>query len=291
MAKFIKQMYYTKYDVDEKLEKIIKFDKNLCELTGYTEDEIKAITYKDLLPEEDLDDYFQVLDEELVKNKKDELYLEHRLKKKDGSKVFVLCLGHKNFNSKHELISSTIRVFNLDQTQAMLEKATEVGNMHDKLEELYHDELTGLLRRSPFINLVDKKIKEKENFSFMMIDVDDFKKMNDTYGHMIGDEVLKKVSKLFQTVATDAVACRLGGDEFAILIPNVTEEETIQLATKLKQNVNALKIKEDIKISISMGITLVKSGNQYSFNELYTKTDNVLYITKNNGKNSYTICE
>lgn len=289
---YVKKMNYTKYEVDENLDKIIKFDKSLCELTGYTKDEIENITYKDLIPDEDLDNYFQTLDDELVKNKKDELYLEHRLKRKDGSKIFVLCLGHKNFNSNNEVISSTIRVFNLDQTLAMLKKEKEVEDMHDKVETLEHDELTGLLRREPFINLVNKKLKEKESFSFMMVDIDDFKKINDTHGHMLGDEVLKKASEIFKNLTKDVISCRLGGDEFAILLPNVNkEEEAILLASRLKQSINELEIKKDLKVGISIGITLVKENSKYDFKKLYKKTDKVLYISKNNGKNSYTICE
>lgn len=291
MESHVKKMKYSKFDIDKNIDKIIEFDNSLCELTGYTQEEIKNLSYKDLIPEEDFEEYFNLLYNELVVNNKSELYLEHRLKNKDGEKFYVLCLGHKNFDELGNITSSTIRIFRLSQTLAIISKQQEVISVLDKINELEHDELTGLLRRAPYIEIVNDLLKEKENFMFIMADIDNFKNINDIYGHMVGDEVLKEISKRFRKIP-NSILCRLGGDEISAIVKGVkTEEEAVKIAMKLKEEINNINIKEDLKIGISMGVTIIYSNNNYTFNDLYEKTDRALYVSKNSGKNSYTICE
>lgn len=292
MKNNVKKMKYAIYEIDSNLDKIIKYDEYLEELTGYNKNELKNISYRDLIPDEDKEEYFEMIENELVIKNKKELYLEHRILKKDGTKIYVLCLGHKNFDEKGNVISSTIRVFDLDQTLAILSKEKEVEKVLDKVDDLQHDELTGLLRRKPYIKIVNDHLKKKVSFAFFMIDIDDFKSINDTYGHDLGDKVLIEVAKVLNNVHKNATVCRLGGDEFSILIPNIKDDiEAIKLANKLNKQINKLKIEGKVNLTISIGLTLVTKTSKYTYEELYKKTDKVLYVTKNHGKNSYTICE
>ena len=151
------------------------------------------------------------------------------------------------------------------------------------------DPLTSVYNKETTQKLIDQKIKQNEHFCFLILDVDEFKSVNDNYGHAVGDIVLKKLGNLFKNHfrQTDIVG-RIGGDEFIILIQDENiAESRIQ---SLLQKVNELKIEElkDFKLSISIGIAFApKDGT--TFMELYRHADHALYQTKRAGKNNYKI--
>ena len=149
------------------------------------------------------------------------------------------------------------------------------------------DPLTSVFNKETTQKLIDQKLKNHEHFCFLILDVDDFKSVNDNYGHAVGDKVLKNLSDLFKNHfrQTDIVG-RIGGDEFIILIEDEhIAESRIQ---SLLQKVNALKIEElqDFKLSISVGMAFAPS-NGTTFMELYRHADHALYQTKRTGKNNY----
>ena len=151
------------------------------------------------------------------------------------------------------------------------------------------DPLTSVFNKETTQKLIDQKLKNHEHFCFLILDVDDFKSVNDNYGHAVGDKVLKNLSDLFKNHfrQTDIVG-RIGGDEFIILIEDEhIAESRIQ---SLLKKVNALKIEElqDFKLSISVGMAFAPS-NGTTFMELYRHADHALYQTKRIGKNNYKI--
>lgn len=151
------------------------------------------------------------------------------------------------------------------------------------------DPLTSVFNKETTQKLIDQKLKNHEHFCFLILDVDDFKSVNDNYGHAVGDKVLKNLSDLFKNHfrQTDIVG-RIGGDEFIILIEDEhIAESRIQ---SLLQKVNALKIEElqGFKLSISVGMAFAPS-NGTTFMELYRHADHALYQTKRTGKNNYKI--
>ena len=151
------------------------------------------------------------------------------------------------------------------------------------------DPLTSVFNKETTQKLIDQKLKNHEQFCFLILDVDDFKSVNDNYGHAVGDKVLKNLSDLFKNHfrQTDIVG-RIGGDEFIILIEDeVIAESRIQ---SLLKKVNELKIEElqDFKLSISVGMAFAPS-NGTTFMELYRHADHALYQTKRTGKNNYKI--
>lgn len=151
------------------------------------------------------------------------------------------------------------------------------------------DPLTSVFNKETTQKLIDQKLKNHEHFCFLILDVDDFKSVNDNYGHAVGDKVLKNLSDLFKNHfrQTDIVGI-IGGDEFIILIEDeVIAESRIQ---SLLKKVNELKIEElqDFKLSISVGMAFAPS-NGTTFMELYRHADHALYQTKRTGKNDYKI--
>jgi diguanylate cyclase len=156
------------------------------------------------------------------------------------------------------------------------------------------DMLTGLLNRRGFdeamTDVLENIKTSREPFSAIMLDIDHFKKVNDTFGHLVGDNVLKMLSKLLkdQVKGKDIVA-RFGGEEFILVLPQTPLEGAFVLAEQIRlslQKMN-LKIKDTGKsigaITISLGIALYKDGE--SIEAVIKRADDALYHAKNNGRN------
>lgn len=152
------------------------------------------------------------------------------------------------------------------------------------------DKLTGTYTRKYFEVEMNKTINEakrlQQSFGLLLVDIDNFKLFNDTYGHRIGDEVLSKVGNYLanNTRKTDIVA-RYGGEEFIIILNNVDEEQAFAIGDKLRKGVANLSI-SSIKqnITISIGISLFPKHSQFK-EELIIKADQALYNAKDKGKN------
>lgn len=153
---------------------------------------------------------------------------------------------------------------------------------------------TNLLNKSEITRYAKEKINSKPDFpiTIIIVDIDDFKDVNDNYGHMFGDTVLLKIASILKnTVDNKGVVGRIGGDEFFILLHNIgLEEEIRSIAKVVRIGVEWAFTGEidSLKLSCSMGIvTYPKDGNNYD--SLFKKADKALYIAKQKGKNRYII--
>lgn len=151
--------------------------------------------------------------------------------------------------------------------------------------EVFNDTLTGLHNRKKYDLVIEDKIKEFELhqkiFSLMLIDIDHFKKVNDTYGHEVGDKLLKQFSALLKSkLRTDDLLFRWGGEEFALLIDN-NQEDTYKLALKLKNAIQKTDF-EGLHITASFGISQISDTN---IQTLFNNADKALYSAKNSGRN------
>ena len=153
------------------------------------------------------------------------------------------------------------------------------------------DALTGLNNRPFLEKKLGELINDDHSGTLFMIDLDNFKKMNDTYGHMIGDEVLKTFAEVLKMFARkDDILCRLGGDEFVTFYTDLTDREIVaQKATDIirifSDKMGAMGYGGIVSVSIGAKITL----GEESFEELYDRADKTLYLVKNGGKNAYRI--
>lgn len=181
--------------------------------------------------------------------------------------------------------------------QETLQEVLDViaGNRSRWEEEAFQcDELTGLLRRTAFMRQVDSLVLRKQPFSFVMVDVDDFKRVNDTYGHSVGDEVLRHIAETFRAVLRNSdIICRMGGDEFAIVLYGVDEEEETQEITgRIREALAQSPVlpENSWDIHLSMGVQIYHAGDgDPSFQELYVEADTALYDAKNQGKNKTVV--
>ena len=149
------------------------------------------------------------------------------------------------------------------------------------------DKLTGLFNRMYFDVIfnyfIEKYKRNKTPFSMLIIDIDNFKKINDTYGHQKGDEILENIGEIIKTtIRKTDFAFRYGGEEFVIIFPDTNIETAYKVAQRLLNNISS-QIKLDSKpVTISGGIGEYKGENPRDF---FEKIDEALYFAKRNGKN------
>lgn len=157
------------------------------------------------------------------------------------------------------------------------------------------DVLTKLYNRRAGEERVMQLIDHGKNGMFMLIDLDEFKKINDNYGHTIGDKVLINIALcLRQSFRDDDVIMRFGGDEFAIFTPNVVSNEDIKVFIDLMMNkISDLTILDipNYNFTISVGCTFVDSKDKITFDTIYFESDTALYTAKGKGKNTYCFFE
>lgn len=153
-----------------------------------------------------------------------------------------------------------------------------------------HDHLTGLISRGAFFDhaeaLLSMAGSEKERIGCIFIDLDNFKQVNDTYGHVVGDTVLQKTATLLQkTLRQNDVAARFGGDEFVLLLPGIgSQENLVRVAQKVAMAFHE-PIYEQITLEMSMGLSLFPDQAD-SIGELISCSDEAMYQAKQQGKNS-----
>lgn len=171
---------------------------------------------------------------------------------------------------------------------------TELYNTQNELrKQTYTDELTQVRNRKSYNKRISEFFNEYERyktpFSLIILDIDFFKMVNDTYGHKTGDEVLICLAKtIVKTIRKNDYFFRVGGEEFVVLTKQDTAEGTLMLAEHIRKNVeqNVNVIKEQI-ITVSIGATTVKEDD--TEDSIFRRADENLYISKNNGRNRVTI--
>ncbi|MBL4740769.1 MAG: diguanylate cyclase [Sneathiella sp.] len=164
-------------------------------------------------------------------------------------------------------------------------------------DQAIRDSLTGLYNRRFLIEFLEKEIlrtqRNNSQVTVMMLDVDHFKKFNDSFGHDAGDMVLAKVGETLQnTIRSHDVACRYGGEEFTIILPRVSLVEAKNMATRLGDAIRSLKITHASQrlstITMSIGIAIFPDHGEKP-EELIKAADEALYLAKNNGRDRFEV--
>src|SRR5439155_1345763 len=171
------------------------------------------------------------------------------------------------------------------------ELAVAIQNARDyreKLEQAIRDPLTGIYNRRFLFEAFEKEVRRNERYgsegSLVLFDVDDFKRVNDTYGHAEGDEVLRKLAALVEQLVrpVDSFA-RIGGEEFAILLPETNQLDALLVAERVRASISRAELLPDERVTVSAGVaSCPHDGN--TRDELHRKADAALYWAKRNGK-------
>jgi len=164
-------------------------------------------------------------------------------------------------------------------------------------ENLYRaaniDGLTQLYNKKYFIDAFSKEFsfsqRNKQPLSLMMVDIDLFKKINDTHGHVAGDMVLKSVGQyLLNNLRLENIAARFGGEEFAIAIRNATSEQALNVGERLRKDIEKSQISyrnKDIRVTISIGIATLGEEEFDTIEDFIQRADEYLYGAKRDGRN------
>lgn len=179
----------------------------------------------------------------------------------------------------------------------MHDSATVIKRLKQELEEATSlaktDTLTGIPNRRGFNELIAKRITDAKTkgktFAMLLLDLDFFKKINDQYGHLVGDSVLRYVARTLQaqTKGQDAIA-RLGGEEFVILLSEISYHNALKIAEKIRNHISqkSLMVKDHslpLKFTISAGVAMYQMGE--TADQLFERADRALYLAKQSGRN------
>jgi len=176
----------------------------------------------------------------------------------------------------------------------LLDVKTQLENKAKALHQLATtDPLTGLLNRREFTNLVKRMVSQsnrnQSKFSVLTIDIDDFKRVNDTYGHQKGDEIIIHVANLLLEARREHdLVARTGGEEFVIVLTETSEASAFNCAEKIRQEIESTP-SGNLGVTVSIGVATSKPNTNNDFEKLLALSDKALYASKNNGKNQTTL--
>ena len=274
--------------LDTKIEDI---SPSCEEVLGYTKGELEQMKAHEIMANpEEISGYLNIIsDHGAIKN------LEIKLVRKDGKMIDALISAtlRKDDNGEVIGVQGTVRdITDRKQAQAERLRATEFEQI------AITDPLTNIYNRRYFFDAVEKEIERSKRtgspLSLIIIDIDHFKKINDTYGHLIGDRVLIDLVNLCQKNirSMDSIA-RFGGDELVILMPNADMESASKTAEKLREIVaNKLLTtngNEGVSVTISIGVADWKSDDPQPGKTLLDRADQALYQSKKSGRNRVNV--
>ena len=160
--------------------------------------------------------------------------------------------------------------------------------LRNRLQEMVdRDHLTKLFARRYLDRYIENSLQMDDSGMFLLIDIDNFKKVNDTYGHQIGDEVLVQIANQLQKmVGPRGICARWGGEELAVFVANLLEDEALKLVNQI---VEAIPNVTKPKVTISAGVVPWKQGDQPEFQTIFLQADTALYEAKRSGKNQFRV--
>lgn len=204
-----------------------------------------------------------------------------------------------NFYTQKPISTEDIRIFSLLAGHASL--AIENSRLYEMTVEKSHtDSLTNLWNHGYFQEKLNKEIiltqKANQPLSLMMVDIDHFKELNDTYGHQNGDWILKNIAQILHESSRESdYICRYGGEEFAIILCHTDKKESFQIAERLRQKIEEYIFKvpslpQDLRLTVSIGLASFPEDTQTK-EELIANADKSMYIAKFSGRNKTCLTE
>lgn len=269
--------------------------------------------YADLIETEDSTLSLENI-ESIIRHKK----VRERFEKKYGEKLYseiLLVLTHERYELEEaKLIWNKINL-HLDNLTNRLDRNPGIAvatldylsNFHNSLsspvliqedkssfmsETTTRDDLTQLYLKSVFNFALKKELEKsfrtKKKLSLLMIDIDDFKQVNDNYGHLAGDEALRTIGELINiNIRNMDIAARYGGEELAIIVPESTSNDAVLLAQRIREKISKIEF-ASFSVTVSIGICH-SSLDIRDINDIISRADKALYDAKLSGKNRVVV--
>ena len=251
----------------------------MLDYLGYTYEELIEETdekMKRIIAPEDRDRVEKTIYESIEKTGGYDI--QYRIIRKDSTRLWVNDKGH-------EIITE-------DGRRAMISIMLDINEsikLQEKLrQEAMEDSLTGILNRKGAISHIEECLSKNQPGAMLLMDIDNFKQLNDTYGHQAGDQVLILLSRIMQKSSRRGdVAARIGGDEFILFLPGFTQEVLLKkraedICSAFRQ---AAETYDKVALSVSIGIAVSCQGS--NFDQLFKQADDRLYAAKKSGKGTW----
>ena len=267
----------------------VSYNRLKVEILGYSQDDIpNPVPYSFFTSLIHPDDYLPVM-----KNMKDHMdnltnvyEVEYRIKAKDGTYKWFYDRGKVTQRDKNnQAVLAAGIVF--DITQKKLNEMRLIEEKNKLITESLTDPLTGILNRRAILEELSQRMNHHlydfEHLSILMLDIDFFKKINDNYGHIVGDKVLIKVSEIIsQLIRGFDTVGRYGGEEFLVILPNTNSENAYKAAERIRKKIEETEFDDIEHLTVSIGFT---SYADESIESLINKADQNLYEAKKTGRN------
>lgn len=266
------------------------FNEKKATNLGYEIEEIpKDIGYEFFTTKLHPDDYDKVMVNmrNHLMNLSDAFESEYRIRKKNGDYIWYYDRGKvtKRDENGEAIVVSGI-VFDISENKAIEKELIETNKRLEKL--VINDDLTCAFNRRYMHEKLNNEIQRYNRtntvFSIIMIDVDNFKYINDNYGHNLGDKVLKKMAEVInKRIRKTDVLSRLGGDEFMILLPDTKLSKAVILAEDILKQLNSAGVDEIETIKASIGVS--EYDDCRTIDDTIKKVDDLMYLAKFDGRN------
>ncbi|MBT2786717.1 MULTISPECIES: sensor domain-containing diguanylate cyclase [unclassified Halomonas] len=260
-----------------------------CEFYGYRPEELLGQHFTQVVPKENRAILSALHDEFMRGSENQELRQEWDVVVKSGEMRTVIAEAAR-IEADDGGPRKVTFVIDITQRKRLEERLKQANERLDHLA--HHDELTELLNRRAGLQRLEEEIKRCERygtpFSIAMYDLDNFKAINDTYGHNSGDSVLKQITTLVSGVLRDTdLHIRLGGEEFLIIMPGVNAEEAYQGMERVRKSVAQQTFSEhQLTVTLSSGVA---SYAEASGTRLLDRADKAMYQAKQTGRNRVVI--
>ena len=267
--------------------KFKRVNQSLCEALDYTKSELLRLSFTDISHPEDLEFHLS-LEQKLANGEESDFQIEKRYIAKNGRSVDTLVKVVMVRDSNGQPLHFNNQIVDITERKKM-----ERQLFHDAL----HDALTGLPNRALFMDRLEhelKRTKTQSNYLFavLFLDLDRFKVVNDSMGHLVGDKLLVEIARRLENCVrpTDTVA-RLGGDEFTILLENISDVEiATRVAEKIYQSLTIPFSLENYELFTTASIGIALSSHGYDKPEdILRDADLTMYSAKERGKARYEV--
>jgi len=291
-TEILENLYEGVYFVD-KTRTITSWNNGAHQITGFSSDEVKhKKCYSNILNHVDINGVALCFDgcplHATIQDgiaREANVFLQH----KNGHRVPIMIKALPIYNNDGE-IEGAVEIF------TEIKEETSIQSDLLKLQlEASQDTLTNVPNRKYLNAIIESKLREFKavnvSFGINFIDIDNFKNINDTYGHGVGDEVLKLlVNTIKSNLRKNDIIGRLGGEEFIIVFADINQSNLEIVSEKIRKLVEASALRlptQDLGITISIGATIIEESD--TVESIIERADKLMYISKKNGKNRVTI--
>lgn len=257
---------------------ILQANRVARQIFGYDIDEFKRLSIEDLIPQKYRSDH--------IENRKNFMNKEQHRAMNQRDTI----IQGKTKSGSYVDLSIAIASISIEGKNRAVAITRDITNINHLKQEASLDYLTNTFNRRSIDKYLNEEIERVKRYlrplTIMLIDIDNFKSLNDKNGHLFGDEAIKQVSEYLQsTLRPSDKLGRWGGDEFLLICPELEDEYSIELAERIRSNFGSHPISIKHNITLSIGIATYKSDLNITASQLVSNADSALYRSKNAGKN------